>query len=107
MVPLFAQNTPTPADLPHPTPSQPAKPDPQNDRPTSSSATEDHPDHIPRPRDAADRGTGIQARTIVGLRMPYALPLCPYKEGEEPWCANESHEERDWMGRKWVGRVGR
>ncbi|KAF2260754.1 phospholipase D/nuclease [Lojkania enalia] len=40
---------------------------------------------------------------LVGLRMPYDLPLSPYREGEVPWCASLVHEEPDWRGLSWEG----
>ncbi|KAF2180550.1 phospholipase D/nuclease [Zopfia rhizophila CBS 207.26] len=42
-------------------------------------------------------------KTVVGLRMPYDLPLVPYAKDEVPWCASADHEEPDWMGRVWKG----
>ncbi|THW38291.1 phospholipase D/nuclease [Aureobasidium pullulans] len=39
----------------------------------------------------------------IGVRMPYDLPLTPYLEGEEPWCAERSHAEPDWQGVAWQG----
>lgn len=41
------------------------------------------------------------ARTVVGLRIPYNLPLQPYGRGEIPWVATASYDEPDWMGRTW------
>ncbi|KAI9729759.1 MAG: hypothetical protein M1834_006710 [Cirrosporium novae-zelandiae] len=38
---------------------------------------------------------------IIGLRMPYDLPLVPYKQHELPWCATAVHAEPDWMGQTW------
>jgi len=38
---------------------------------------------------------------VVGLRMPYDLPLVPYKATEVPWCATMNHAEPDWMGEVW------
>ena len=35
---------------------------------------------------------------VVGARMPYDLPLVPYAEEDEPWCASKSYEEFDWKG---------
>lgn len=52
------------------------------------------------------RGEGEEA-IRVGWRMPYDLPLVPYRAGEMPWCAEEPCEERDWMGRSWPGVGGR
>ena len=41
--------------------------------------------------------------TIVGFRMPYNLPLEPYREEEKPWCASSMHAELDWKGQAWSG----
>lgn len=46
---------------------------------------------------------GGSVRTVVGLRMPYDLPLVPYGADEVPWCATMAHEEPDWMGQRWLG----
>lgn len=40
--------------------------------------------------------------TIVGLRMPYDLPLTPYGASDEPWCATAAHHIPDCMGRSWI-----
>lgn len=49
-------------------------------------------------------GIGDEAFGIrVGWRMPYDLPLLPYNENQEPWCATEPCAEPDWMGRSWPG----
>lgn len=42
------------------------------------------------------------AATVVGLRMPYNLPLSPYGPQEKPWCATASHSLPDWRGVSWV-----
>ncbi|KAJ5604658.1 hypothetical protein N7510_009812 [Penicillium lagena] len=39
---------------------------------------------------------------VVGFRMPYDLPLTPYKAADEPWCATATHHLPDWQGRSWV-----
>ncbi len=49
------------------------------------------------------QGKEEQAKTRVGLRMPYDLPLVPYSEGEMPWCASTPCSEPDWTGRTWPG----
>ncbi|KAL9639224.1 MAG: hypothetical protein Q9164_001046 [Protoblastenia rupestris] len=49
------------------------------------------------------RGRDGGSKRVVGWRMPYDLPLEPYREGEEPWCATMACEEVDWMGRVWAG----
>jgi tyrosyl-DNA phosphodiesterase-1 len=45
-------------------------------------------------------------RTVVGFRMPYDLPVWPYKEGDVPWCATAAYEEPDWKGQVWGGYGG-
>ncbi|KAF9694057.1 hypothetical protein EKO04_007814 [Ascochyta lentis] len=42
-------------------------------------------------------------RTVVGLRMPYDLPLSPYSATDKPWCATQSYRDPDWKGRTWGG----
>ncbi|PGH27033.1 hypothetical protein AJ80_01218 [Polytolypa hystricis UAMH7299] len=39
--------------------------------------------------------------TIVGLRMPYDLPLTPYTAQDMPWCATATYTEPDWLGQTW------
>ena len=48
--------------------------------------------------DGGDDGGG---GSVVGLRMPYSLPLRRYGGDEVPWVASASYEEVDWMGRGW------
>lgn len=38
---------------------------------------------------------------LVGLRIPYGLPLRRYADDEVPWVATASYGEPDWMGRTW------
>ena len=38
---------------------------------------------------------------VVGLRLPYDLPLSPYGPYTLPWCGSASHSEPDWMGKTW------
>ncbi|KAI0010015.1 phospholipase D/nuclease [Xylariaceae sp. FL0662B] len=38
---------------------------------------------------------------LVGLRIPYNLPLQRYGNNEVPWVATASYNEPDWMGRVW------
>ncbi|ROW01121.1 hypothetical protein VSDG_02679 [Cytospora chrysosperma] len=40
---------------------------------------------------------------IVGLRIPYNLPLQSYGKDEKPWVATASYKEADWQGRTWEG----
>ena len=39
---------------------------------------------------------------VVGLRMPYDLPLTPYGPSDEPWCATAMHSIPDWQGQTWM-----
>lgn len=41
-------------------------------------------------------------QTLVGLRMPYDLPLVRYEATEVPWCATLDHAEPDCKGETWV-----
>ena len=50
------------------------------------------------PTEAEDRSAG----TIVGLRIPYNLPLQPYGKDEKPWVATAQYSEPDWKGRTWT-----
>ncbi|KAI9714681.1 MAG: hypothetical protein M1812_006346 [Candelaria pacifica] len=43
------------------------------------------------------------ARTVMGLRMPYDLPLVPYGDDDLPWCATSNYTEPDWMGHIYGG----
>ncbi|KAE8372423.1 tyrosyl-DNA phosphodiesterase I [Aspergillus bertholletiae] len=40
--------------------------------------------------------------TVIGLRMPYDLPLTPYTDHDTPWCATAQHPEPDWLGQTWT-----
>ena len=64
----------------------------------------DMPDHS----DSSNNGEEDQAGNkdgeggaLVGLRIPYALPLRRYADDEAPWVATASYREPDWMGRTW------
>ena len=38
---------------------------------------------------------------LIGLRIPYSLPLRRYAGDEVPWVATARYTEPDWMGRSW------
>ncbi len=42
------------------------------------------------------------ANTVVGLRLPYDLPLTPYAANEMPWSPHGTYEQPDRFGRRWV-----
>lgn len=53
-------------------------------------------------KDKPDVGNVVEELDkIIGVRMPYDLPLTPYGEDEEPWCAERQHAEPDWKGVVW------
>jgi tyrosyl-DNA phosphodiesterase 1 len=41
--------------------------------------------------------------TVIGVRIPYNLPLQPYGSDEVPWVASMDHREKDWKGQAWGG----
>ncbi|GFP53224.1 tyrosyl-DNA phosphodiesterase 1 [Trichoderma asperellum] len=46
---------------------------------------------------------GVMAqRPIVGLHMPYSMPLQAYGKHEVPWAATAAHPEPDWKGFMWT-----
>ncbi|CAN8102585.1 unnamed protein product [Discula destructiva] len=47
-------------------------------------------------------GEGGQT-SVVGLRIPYNVPLQLYGPDEKPWVATASYHEPDWKGRIWEG----
>lgn len=42
-------------------------------------------------------------KQVIGLRMPYDLPLVRYKAQEQPWCATSTYSEPDRKGCIWQG----
>jgi tyrosyl-DNA phosphodiesterase-1 len=51
-----------------------------------------------------DGGNDMSMNTnppLVGLRIPYSLPLQRYEPQEEPWVATAVYTEPDWMGNTW------
>lgn len=51
------------------------------------------------PDDETEEENGSSA--VVGLRIPYNLPLKKYGDAEVPWVATMSHTQPDWMGQRW------
>ncbi|KAI0478479.1 tyrosyl-DNA phosphodiesterase [Xylariaceae sp. FL0804] len=50
-------------------------------------------------RDGRGGGRGRrQGGPVVGLRIPYSLPLQRYGDDEVPWVASAVHDEPDWKG---------
>lgn len=52
---------------------------------------------IPQVTESEDAAT----KHIIGLRIPYNLPLQRYSADEIPWVATMVHNEPDWTGRTW------
>lgn len=109
MVPMFGCDTPTDADRPSRVESQVATEVDIKDEHAAKNWAEGEDT-------TADKAKGEQrvksARIgeqqkddgmLIGWRMPYDLPLNPYKPGEDPWCNSIAHHEPDWMGRYWLG----
>lgn len=46
-------------------------------------------------------GGRTNGSVLVGLRMPYDLPLTPYAPGEMPWSPGERYDVPDRLGRTW------
>ncbi|KAE8384377.1 tyrosyl-DNA phosphodiesterase I [Aspergillus alliaceus] len=55
---------------------------------------------VPNTRESG--GNNTIADVVVGLRMPYDLPLTPYAAHDTPWCATATHTEPDWLGQTWT-----
>jgi tyrosyl-DNA phosphodiesterase-1 len=54
--------------------------------------------------DDQDETSGAEGKKrVVGLRMPYDLPLTSYAEDEKPWCATMQYTAPDWKGLAWGG----
>lgn len=41
------------------------------------------------------------AKAVVGVRVPYNVPLQRYGSGEVPWVASMAYTEPDWLGEQW------
>lgn len=63
-------------------------------------------------KDAPDSEEGVVESTpteagtrnpVVGIRIPYDLPLQAYGADEMPWVATASYPEPDWKGQMWTG----
>ena len=58
---------------------------------------------MPGPEDLEGVTETEGSKTVVGFRMPYDLPLSPYKADDTPWCATMQYLEPDWKGMAWAG----
>lgn len=50
-----------------------------------------------------DQTGSTPGQPIVGLRMPYDVPLVSYRADEQPWIATAAYDEPDWKGKQWTG----
>ncbi|KAK1452538.1 tyrosyl-DNA phosphodiesterase [Colletotrichum melonis] len=41
---------------------------------------------------------------LVGVRLPYTTPLCPYEADDIPWIASRDYDKPDCLGQWWRGR---
>jgi tyrosyl-DNA phosphodiesterase-1 len=48
-------------------------------------------------------GDGDEERSLVGVRIPYSVPLQKYGPGETPWVASMAYSEPDRHGQLWMG----
>lgn len=62
----------------------------------------DQPSTLAPPSESLMSSGHQEPSVVVGFRMPYDLPLTPYRRGDEPWSATASHYEPDWCGQRWV-----
>lgn len=44
----------------------------------------------------------VGARSVIGLRIPYDVPLQQYGREEIPWVATMAHSEPDCLGQTWI-----
>ncbi|TGJ81080.1 hypothetical protein E0Z10_g7690 [Xylaria hypoxylon] len=51
----------------------------------------------------SEEANGDDSSPIVGLRIPYDLPLQKYANSEVPWVATMSYTEPDRLGKMWLG----
>jgi tyrosyl-DNA phosphodiesterase-1 len=51
----------------------------------------------PRPEETE----ALSSMSVVGLRVPYNIPLQHYGSTEVPWVASMVHREPDWAGHAW------
>ena len=42
-----------------------------------------------------------ESKPVIGLRMPYDIPLQRYSAAEVPWVATMAYAEEDWLGETW------
>ena len=63
--------------------------------------TESEPEPESKPDPSTQTETEPENTTIIGLRMPYDLPLTPYGPNDEVWSARGSYAELDGFGRAW------
>lgn len=55
----------------------------------------------PPPVSASHRAENSASSTLVGLRLPYDLPLTPYAESDMPWSPQGTYDTPDRHGRRW------
>lgn len=121
MIPTFCSDTPTlsqientitkihstnPQQLPkiadHDSAKPETRPNPKAERElTARPASRPKVETANNPNPISDPNPEIEHLTIIGLRMPYDLPLIPYGPDDEVWSARASYAEPDVFGRTW------
>jgi tyrosyl-DNA phosphodiesterase 1 len=56
------------------------------------------PTHLTDAPSEAESGNN---NPVIGIRVPYDLPLQRYGPSEKPWVATASYSEPDWRGQVW------
>lgn len=93
MIPVFKSDVPPPSF-----PSSFSSSSPSSAEEKSTNNTNTNTNNEKR---ACSSNPKIKSR--IGWRMPYDLPLIPYRSDETPWCASAPCTEPDWMGNVWLG----
>ncbi|KAL1653061.1 hypothetical protein SLS61_004307 [Didymella pomorum] len=111
MVPTFGRDMPDTNDS---TTAVPANAQYEDQAPSDNDAndddeTEDETEEYMQRAAAPSKGkqkaapSHTKKRIVVGLRMPYDIPLSSYGPKDIPWCATQTYTEPDWKGRAWGG----
>lgn len=93
MIPTFGSDTPTDAQIREVLPAPTTRSTTTADAVGARNQVEGEEDK--------EKGEGADQVVLVGLRMPYDLPLVPYAPNDEVWSARSAYPEPDLFGRTW------
>ncbi len=93
MVPTFGSDTPTEVQIRE---AARKMPQPVTEAARNGEQTEEHTGN-----EMAEEDEEEEEAVIIGLRMPYDLPLTPYGPDDEVWSARSPYAEPDIFGRVW------